>query len=122
MGGTVAIPVWAFPLALTFVIAAATFLWGLASRANRAADALEEATRRLLALESRIAVIAALETAMAVVRTQLDAALTMLAEQRQRVHDLSTHCTVTRGAHDALVGRVAALEGDVRASLHPSRS
>lgn len=114
MGGTLTLPVWLIPVLVTLGLATVGALW-------RTAAELSDATRRLLAMEARIAAIATLETAAAVVRTQLDAALAEILAQRQRIHDLSTHCTVTRGAVDALAGRVSAVEGDVRLSLHPSR-
>lgn len=85
MNGSITLPVWLIPVIVTLGLATVGALW-------RTAAELSAATLRLLALESRIAVIAQLETAVAVLRAELT----------------------------ALEKRVGGLSDDVRHS-HPSR-
>lgn len=66
MGGSITLPVWLIPVLVTLGLATITALW-------RTAAELSDATRRLLAMEARIAAIGALETCVAVLRAELTA-------------------------------------------------
>jgi len=80
--GSVTLPAWLIPVLVTLGLATAGALW-------RTAATLADATTRLIALESRIAVITALETQLAVLRaefTALDRRVNGLADDVRHTH------------------------------------
>ena len=113
MTGTITLPVWLVPVIVTLGLATITALW-------RTAEALTDATRRLLAMESRIAVVAVLETSTALLRAQLDEARTAIESLRASRHAQASELATLRAQHEALTARVGHLADDLRASQHPS--
>lgn len=112
MSGTITLPSWLVPVLVTLGLATVTALW-------RTATELADATRRLVAMEARIATIATLETATALLRSQLDEARTAIETLRARSHTAASELATLRAHHDAVAARVGHLADDVRASHHP---
>lgn len=112
MTGSVTLPTWLVPVLVTLGLATVTALW-------RTAAELADATRRLVAMESRIAVVAVLETSTALLRAQLDEARTAIESLRASRHSQASELATLRAHHDALTSRVGHLADDLRDSRHP---